>query len=173
MEPEQVSGYLKRKMKIAVSHERIYQYIWADKRKGGDLYKHLRHGAKKHNKRGNKPAGRGLIPNRIGIEMRPSIVETKERIGDFEIDTIVGAHHKGAIVSLVERKTMVTRLGLIQRATADETSNTTIALLNPIKQHVHTLTADNGKEFTNHQVIGSKLDATVYFARPYHAWKRG
>jgi len=171
--PEQISGYLKKTMNISISHERIYQYVWADKRKGGTLFKNLRCNGKKYNRRRNKAAGRGLIPNRVGIEMRPQIVERKERVGDFEMDTIVGAHHKGAIVSLVERKTMMTLLGLLQRATAEETSYMTIKLLTPIKQHVHTLTADNGKEFAKHEMISQELNTAVYFATPYRACERG
>ena len=108
--PEQFTGYIKVHMNISISHERIYQYIWNDKRTGGTLYKHLRCSGKKYNKRRNKSAGRGLIPNRVGIEHRPTIVEQKNRVGDFEMDTIIGSQHKGAIVSLVDRKTKLTRL---------------------------------------------------------------
>ena len=70
-------------------------------------------------------AGRGLIPGRIGIELRSA----KERVGDFGADTIVGVKHRGAIVSLVERKTKVTRLVLIPKAGAEETHNAMIATL--------------------------------------------
>lgn len=171
--PEQLSGYAKRNMNISISHERIYQYIWADKRNGGLLYKYLRCNGKKYNKRSSKSAGRGLIPNRIGIEQRPAIVEAKERVGDFEIDTIVGAQHQGAIVSLVDRRTKFTKLGLLARATAQETKDAIVKLLDPIKSNVHTMTADNGKEFAQHVEITAALDATVYFANPYHSWERG
>jgi IS30 family transposase len=77
--------------------------IWQDKHSGGTLYKHLRHRAKKYNKRSSKTGGRGIITNRIDIDQRPPIVDTKSRIGDFELDTIVGSNHQGAIVSIVER----------------------------------------------------------------------
>lgn len=171
--PEQLSGHIRVHMNIAISHERIYQYIWNDKRTGGTLYKHLRCSGKKYNKRRNKCAGRGLIPNRVGIENRPAIVEQKERVGDFEIDTIIGSKHKGAIVSLVDRKTKLTRLGLLSRPAAEETRDSIIELLSPIQEHVHTMTADNGKEFARHMDIGKALQAKVYFANPYHAWERG
>lgn len=160
-------------MNIAISHEWIYQYIWNDKRTGGTLYKHLRCSGKKYNKRRNKSAGRGLIPNRVGIENRPAIVEQKERVGDFEIDTIIGSKHKGAIVSLVDRKTKLTRLGLRSRPTAEEIKDAIVKLLTPIKGHVHTMTADNGKEFAKHMDMSQALEASVYFANPYHAWERG
>lgn len=171
--PEQISGYMKRTMNINISHERIYQHVWRNKHEGGDLYKHLRCSGKKYNKRHNNIAGRGIIPNRISIEQRPEIVDKKARIGDFEIDTIIGSQHRGAIVSLVERKSKLVRLMLIPRATAELTKNAIIKSLKPIKKYVHTLTADNGKEFAQHQKISKSLRAQIYFAHPYHAWERG
>ena len=122
-----------------LSHERIYQYIWEDKRNGGSLYKHLRQRGKKRNKRGNKTAGRGLIPNRIGIEKRPEIVDAKQRVGDFEVDTIVGAQHRGAILSVVDRRTKLTFLVLLPRGTAENASKAMIGALRPIEAHVHTI----------------------------------
>jgi transposase, IS30 family len=116
--PEQIAGRLKVSEAFSISHESIYQFIWKDKRKGGTMYKHLRRQGKKYNKRGSKLAGRGLIPGRIGIECRPEVVARRERVGDFEADTIVGVKHKGAIVSLVERKTKATRLVLIPKTGA-------------------------------------------------------
>jgi len=81
--PEQISGYMKNNMPTSISHERIYQHILENKRKNGLLYKYLRRGGKKYNKRLNKLAGRGLIPNRVDIKERPVIVANKERVGDF------------------------------------------------------------------------------------------
>lgn len=171
--PEQISGRMKLLGYKSVSHEVIYQYIWKDKKNGGTLYKHLRRNGKKYNKRAGKTAGRGLIPNRVGIENRPKIVDTKERVGDFEGDTIVGSHHRGAIVSLVDRKTKFTRLKLIPHRTANLTKDAIVSLLSPIKSHVQTITTDNGKEFSEHEKIAQMLDACVYFANPYHSWERG
>jgi len=88
--PEQISGWLKRKGKNHVSYETIYQYIWADKKRGGTLYKNLRHSGKKYYKRSKGTAGRGCIPGRIDIKERPAIVEEKIRLGDWELDTIIG-----------------------------------------------------------------------------------
>ncbi len=172
--PEQISGWLERIYKKAIiSGERIYQHIWQDKARGGALYKHLRRRGKKYNKRGNKLAGRGLIPNRRGIEERPKIVDEKERVGDFEVDTIVGAQHKGSILSIVDRKTKFTFLVLLPRGTADNVTQAMVSALLPIQDYTHTITADNGKEFAQHQIITEQLQANVYFARPYHSWERG
>jgi IS30 family transposase len=171
--PEQIAGRLKIIAAISISHEAIYQFIWKDKRKGGVLYKNLRRHGKKYNKRGSKLAGRGLIPGRIGIEFRPEIVETRERVGDFEGDTIVGVKRKGAIVSLVDRKTKITRLALIPRAGAEEAHSAIVAALTNIRKYVLTITTDNGKEFAKHADTAKKLDADFFFANPYHAWERG
>jgi len=171
--PEQISNHLKCEQNLSISHEWIYKLIWSDKRRGGQLFKHLRRIGKKYNKRRNKLAGRGLIPNRVGIENRPTVVDEKSRVGDFEIDTVVGARHVGAIVTIVDRKTKLARLKLLKRITAEETRDAVISLLDPIKAHVQTITADNGKEFAKHVEIAAALEATVYFANPYSAWERG
>jgi len=170
--PEQISGRLKKEG-ANISHEAIYQYIWQDKHKGGFLYKHLRNKGKKYKSRSGKNAGRGVIPNRVGIENRPKIVDQKKRVGDWELDTIVGANHKGAIVSIVDRVTKITRLALLKRATAYNAAKAIIALLNPFAENVLTLTSDNGKEFAKHEFIASSLKADFYFAEPYSSWQRG
>lgn len=172
--PEQISGWMKRVYpNETISHERIYQYIWQDKHEGGTLYKHLRQRGKKHNKRGSKIAGRGLIPNRVGIEKRPDIVNSKQRVGDLEVDTIIGSNHNGAILSIVDRKTKLTILSLLPHNTAENVSLAMISSLKSIKDNVHTITSDNGKEFAKHQLIAKELNADFYFAQPYHAWERG
>ncbi len=172
--PEQISGWLRRfNSNEAVSHETIYRHVWNDKRQGGHLYRELRHHGKKYNKRGSGKAGRGCIPGRIDIAERPAIVDEKSRLGDWEIDTIIGKEHKGAIVSMVERHSKLTLLARVSRKTALEVEEALTDKLSNMADCVLTLTADNGKEFAYHQTIASKLGATVYFARPYHSWERG
>lgn len=171
--PEQISGALEREDGTKVSHESIYRHIWANKHKGGKLYLHLRQRGKKRNKRGAATAGRGLIPDRIDIDDRPKIVDEKSRVGDWELDSIVGAKHKGAITSMVERKTKLTKLVLLKGRTAEATKAGIIERLKPLEKHVLTLTADNGKEFASHGKISEKLDAGFYFCHPYHSWERG
>jgi IS30 family transposase len=171
--PEQICGALFHEDGTKVSHESIYRHIWADKRAGGKLYLHLRQRGKKRNKRGAATAGRGLIPERIDIDERPAIVDQKSRVGDWELDSIVGAKHKGAITSMVERKTKLTKLVLLKERTARATKAGIIARLEPLKAHVLTLTSDNGKEFASHRKISKKLDSDFYFCHPYHSWERG
>ncbi|QQR68206.1 MAG: IS30 family transposase [Alphaproteobacteria bacterium] len=170
--PEQVSGWL-AEQGVSLSHERIYQMIWQDKREGGELWKTLRRRGKRYNKRAGKTAGRGLIPNRIDISERPTVVEHKSRVGDWEGDTVVSAGHKGGLLTLVERKTKLTKIAKLPRATAVATRKATVRKLAAISERVHTITFDNGKEFADHQNMASALGADIFFAKPYHAWERG
>lgn len=171
--PEQISGWLKANMKTNVTHEVIYQYIWKDKKEGGTLYKNLRHNGKKYNKRKGKNAGRGLIPNRVDIEERPAIVDEKIRIGDWEADTIIGANHAGALVSIVDRVSKYTKLKLVKNKKAKRVAAAIQEKLDPMNDVVHTITVDNGKEFAMHESIASLLSARIYFAKPYRSWERG
>lgn len=171
--PVQIAGRLALEEGIKISHESIYRLIWNDRRQGHKLYIHLRHFGKKYNKRSGKTAGRGCIPNRIDIEERPAIVETKSRIGDFEGDTIIGANHKGAIVSYVDRSSKFTILTKVQNRTSERVTKATVRRFKALPIPVLTLTYDNGKEFSDHQTIAKALNATCYFAKPYHSWQRG
>jgi IS30 family transposase len=170
--PEQISGWLVKKHAIRVSHEWIYQYILMDKHMGGQLYKHLRC-KKKRRKRYGGNDRRGQLPNRVSIEQRPEIVEQRQRIGDWEVDTIVGQGHHQAIVTLTERKSRFALLRKVEQRTADLVCNAMIELLQPIADRVHTITADNGKEFAKHKQVSQELKADFYFAHPYAAWERG
>lgn len=79
MEPEQISGWLKKQKLNAVSHEAIYQFIREDKAYGGQLYKHLRQGRKKRRKKyGTGKSSRGQIKNRISIDERPTQIDEKQ-----------------------------------------------------------------------------------------------
>ncbi|MEK7761433.1 MAG: IS30 family transposase [Nitrospirota bacterium] len=171
--PEQLSFWLRTERGVSLSHEWIYQLIWADKRTGGDLWRFLRRRGKRYNRRGAQHAGRGVIPHRIDIAERPAIVATKSRLGDWEGDTIVGAHHKGALLTHVERKSLFTTISKLSRPTAQATHRATVHRLNPLRDHVHTITYDNGKEFAGHRHTAQCLHAQVFFATPYHAWERG
>ena len=158
----------------AVSHKRIYQHIWQDKAIGGTLYKHLRiGGTKQRRKRRNSRDMRGTIPNRVGIEDRPPIVERKIRIGDWEGDTVVGKNHQGALVTLVDRKSKLTLIGKVDRYTAEAVEQVIISLMELLPRRNYTLTVDNGKEFSNHESIARMLEIKVFFADPYSAWQRG
>lgn len=171
--PEQISGYLKLREHIHISHETIYQHVWADKRAGGSLYRHLRWSQKKKRKRYGRNDRRGQIPNRVSIDARPAVVAQKTRLGDWEADTMIGKHHQGALVSIVERKSQWTCLNRVPHKTADLVTAAINQKLGAFKAQVHTVTVDNGKEFAGHEQLAAELDAEIYFAHPYRSWERG
>jgi IS30 family transposase len=170
--PEQISGWLLKNHQIQVSHEWIYQYILSDKQAGGDLCKHLRC-QKKRRKRYGSHDRRGKLPNRRSIEERPEIANQRQRIGDWEVDTIIGKGHHQAIVTLTERKSRLALLRKVDRRTAELVGDAVIDLLQPLADHLHTITGDNGKEFAEHERIAHHLGADFFFAHPYAAWERG
>lgn len=176
--PEQISGWLKEHPSEAlgktISHERIYQHIWQDKRQGGDLYRCLRRSGKAYSSRGKDgKCRRGQIKNRRSIDERPAQVDERIEAGHWEIDTVTGKGHSGALVTIVERVTRFTLSARVNSKSADDVTEATIALLRRYKPLVCSITADNGKEFAYHEVISTALDCDFYFAHPYHSWERG
>ena len=170
--PEQIQLWLVQERGERVSHEAIYQFVLANKRAGGDLYKHLRC-QKQRKKRYGAYSRRGQIPNQVSIDQRPAVVDARRRFGDWELDTVIGKHHRQALVTLVERKSKLTLIAKVARKTAKAVSEAIIRLLKPLAPWVHTLTADNGREFAQHQKIAHALNAKFYFAHPFASWERG
>ena len=138
--PEQISGRLRLLRQPSVSHERIYQYIYADKRAGGTLHLNLRL-QKARRKRYGSYDRRGQLPARRSIDERPAIVDRKERRGDWEADTIIGRHHQQAIVSLVDRQLKFVRPAKVARNTAELVGRAITAQLHSLV--VKTITSDN------------------------------
>lgn len=171
--PEQVSGFLARNHGLKISHESIYKHIWADKRYKGTLYKHLRQSHRKNRKRYGTKERRGRMKGQVSIDLRPSVVDTKSRIGDWEIDTVTGRNSKGYLISVVERRSKLTLIKRVPDRQSDQMAKAIIKLMRPYKDNVLTITADNGKEFTRHKKISKSLKTDVYFAHPFHAWERG
>ena len=168
--PEQISGVLAKDGKY-ISHDTIYRMIRKDKAEGGTLYKHCRHKLKR---RARPVGGRRIsIPNRTSISERPAEVDGK-RFGDFEMDTIVGRGNHGAIVTLIERSTNMLFMRKLKKGkNAKDLARTVIHLLSPFKEHVKSITTDNGTEFACHEMIGKSLGVTIYFADPYASWQKG
>ena len=165
--PEQVSSV------VPVSHETLYQYVYADKSRGGDLWRSLRCQKKKRKRYASGRDRRGQIPNRRSIHDRPAEVETRQTVGHWEGDTIIGAGHQGAIVSIIERKSGLAVLAKVEHKTAAAVSQAIIDRLKPYAVRVSTLTYDNGKEFADHARIDAELGSTGYFADPFASWQRG
>jgi IS30 family transposase len=114
-----------------------------------------------------------MIKNRVSIDLRPSVVDNKERFRDWEIDTIMGKNNKGAILTIVERKSAFLLMQKLNGKNADDLARAAVRLLAPYKEKVHTITSDNGSEFADHQTIAKKLQAEFYFTHPYSAWEKG
>jgi len=174
--PEQIAGRLNRVFNVSLHHETIYRYILQNRVDGGELYLQLRHKQKPYRKRYgssiNTNSAKG-IPNRVDIDQRPQEVNDRLRVGDWEADTVIGAKHKGAIVTLDERVSKL-RLALPQVGKfAQETKESIIELLKPFSKYTKTITFDNGKEFAKHTEIADSLGCDTYFAKPYHSWERG
>jgi IS30 family transposase len=168
--PEQIHGRRSVDGQETVSHEWIYQHIYQDKANGGNLYLHLR-SHKKRKKRYGKNSKRGVLVNQVRIEQRPSIVAEKSRLGDWEVDSLIGKGHQGAIVTMVERKSKLLRMEKVEHKTGELTKEAICKLLNGLE--VKTITSDNGKEFALHEEIAKFLEAEFYFCHPYSSWERG
>ena len=178
--PELISERLSLQGEICVSHETIYQWIWEMKKSKkrsnaeySDLYKYLRHEGRRQ-KRGNTKDKRGVIKGRVGIEERPSVVDERLRIGDIEVDLMMGSNHKSALLVMTDRASLITMIERLSGKSASEVyEKMKKRLTNFSSSWVKTLTFDNGKEFALHQEIGQLLNAKTYFTRPYTSQDKG
>jgi len=171
--PEQITSRLKIENKLDISHTRIYQFVEQDKLNGGELYTHLRfhHTGHRRAKYGSKY--KGMIKDRVSISQRPDIVDEKIRQGDWEIDTIIGTNKKGAITTCVDRVSLLSKISIPTTKKAIEVEAEIKRILLPFKDTIHTITSDNGFEFSNHKNISEYLDCDYYFCHPYSSWERG
>jgi IS30 family transposase len=158
---------------VGISHETIYRHVYADKAAGGNLYQQLRCQKKRKKRYASGRDRRGQIVGRRPISERPAHIETMSQVGHWEGDTVIGAAHKQAIVTLVERKSGYALIAKVSNKTSDLVSQAIITQLNPVTPLVKTLTFDNGKEFAEHARIDTALKSTTYFADPFASWQRG
>lgn len=177
--PELISQHLRKNGETMVSHEWIYQWIWECKRDKNrqtypykNLWRYLRH-AKRHKKRGNLKERRGIILDRVGIEERPAIVARRKRLGDIEVDFMVGKERKSLLLVMVDRATLHTRLKKLIRKDSDEAADIAIQLMQENPYPIKTLTFDNDLGFKKHYRIGEALGADTYFTRPYTSQDKG
>jgi len=166
--PEQIAG------KLPVSHETLYRHVYSDKARGGTLWKNLRCQKQKRKRYAGGRDRRGQIPHRRPpLSDRPVHIELRKQVGHWECDTVIGANHKGAIVTMVERKSGFSVIVKVSQKTSELVSRAIIEGLRPYMVRVITLTYDNGKEFAGHIQIDQALNSTSYFARPFASWERG
>jgi IS30 family transposase len=171
--PEQVAGYLRRAGLLSISHETIYHHVWRDKKQGGALYTHLRGARKRRRKRYGAYDSRGRLAGKRPISERPAEVEARDRVGHWEIDTVMGTGSKDCIVSLVERKSGLLLIGKLEDRTTASLNHRVIRLMRRHGGPFETVTADNGTELHGYARIERRTGAVFYFARPYHSWERG
>jgi transposase, IS30 family len=165
--PEQIASQL------PISHETVYQHVYADKAQGGTLWKHLRCQKQKRKRYASGRDRRGQVPNRRPLSERPLHIEARRQVGHWECDTVIGASHKGAVVTMVERKSGYAVMAKVEKKTSELVSSAIVDKLQPMAARVKTLTFDNGKEFAGHAHIDQQLQSTAYFARPFASWERG
>jgi IS30 family transposase len=149
--PKQISGWFDRHQVVSISHERIYQHGWGDKCRGGGLWKHLRQSSKEYKKRRGGRDRRGQIPNRVSIDQRSHTLELRRRFGDWEGDTIVGKGHRGALITLVERKSKYLLMKQVDQYTSEKVREGIEALISQDELPFKSLTVDNGREFACHE----------------------
>jgi IS30 family transposase len=171
--PEQISGYAKKHQIFSIGKEWIYQFILRDKENNGKLFLNLRHQNKRYRKRYGSPKRTGPIKNRRFIDERPQIIDERKRIGDWEIDTIIGKQQQQAVISIVERFSKKTVLKKVIKKSASLVANATIEGLKVYSNIVHSITSDNGSEFAHHEKITTELKTDFFFAHPYSSWERG
>ncbi len=170
--PEQIAGRLRLDQELAISHETIYRYIWADKAAGGMLYTHLRGARKQRRKRYGRYDSRGRVAGKRPITARPAVVDARTQLGHWEADTVVGPG-RPCILSLVERKTGYVIIGQLRARTTAAVNRRATQLIRAQPHPVRTITADNGTEFHNFPAIERATGTRFYFATPHHAWERG
>lgn len=169
--PAQIVGYLRKKGEKCVCVETIYAYIRIYKANGGHLWEHCRHKLKHHKRQVSVPYA--AVQNRTMIDERPKEWDGSTP-GDFEMDTIVGKDGKGAIVTLVERKTSFTLARkLPEGKNAKALAQMVIIMLLPYIGKIRSITTDNGSEFAEHMLIAKRLKTKVFFAHPYSFWEKG
>jgi IS30 family transposase len=172
--PEQVSGFLRDEGMLRISHEAIYVHVWADKRAGGDLWKHMRQASKKRRKRYGAYDSRGRLAGKRHISERPAEVEGRTEVGHWEIDTVMGNEHgRNSVLTLVERATGYLVMGKLERHCAADATARCIELIERQGGRVATITADTGTEFHSYRQIEEATGVDFYFATPHHSWERG
>jgi len=172
--PDEVSGRLKlehpRDSRMHVSHQTIYRWLWSNPAVYAELKPNLRHG--RYRRRGRKP--RVTIRNRVSIHQRPTAVEERSRVGDWEGDTIVGKGHRGYVATFVDRKSGYLVASKMKNKRAISLNRAAIRAFRQVSSNARfSLTVDNGTEFAQHEKLSRQLGMDVYFADPYSSWQRG
>lgn len=180
--PEQIAGRIRRDLNETISHEAIYQYVYhqytfhnANLKEGAeDLRVYLRRRRKRRVPKGLRRCQRMLKPQGISIDERPEVVNQRQRIGDWEGDSVESKDHKPGINTLVERKIGLVLITKLKTRASYSTTNAVTNRFSKLPKKIkHTLTLDNGVENHRWEEIERNTGLSVYFAHPYHSWERG
>jgi IS30 family transposase len=177
--PEQIAGRLSRHdlaglEALTISHTTIYRWIWGDPQRAARFRPFLRVARKPRRKPNGKPSRRGQILGKRSIDERPQEANQRQRLGDWEGDTVVGEGRKGYILTCAARASRYLMARKVKTCAAEpvaERLRQTIRKLPASKRH--TLTLDNGREFARPAELERRLSVQIFFAHPYHAWERG
>ena len=173
LSPEQIAGRCRLEGTEMVSHETLYRWIYGGRGRDSHLRDNLRRHGRKRQRRANRNSYRGLIPQRKDISLRPEVVEERSRLGDIEVDTVVGRGRSGIIVTMVDRASGFLWAELVPTLEAAVVCPAVTRRLLPFRGILKTLTFDNGREFSRHSDIAAALGTDNYFTRPYHSWEKG
>jgi len=181
--PEQIAGIIKRELGETISHEAIYQFIYAQVHRDGygwvrpgceDLRHCLRRRRKRRVPHGARRCQRVLKPQGPSIEVRPAVVDRRTRVGDWESDTVESCDHAPGINTLVERKTGLVFITKLKDKSGAATRAVIEKRFADLPQQVRrTITMDNGPENRSWQPIEEATGANCFFAHPYSSWERG
>lgn len=177
--PVLISVHGRRLLGSFASGETIYKWIWSCKfsnrkedKKDRQLYLKLRHGRKRH-KRGNRHDKRGNIPGRVLIEERPPVVNKRQRLGDLEVDLMIGPKHRSAILVSLDRASLKVKLRKIQSKESKVVRQTLVKAYRKEKRWLRTITFDNDSAFMLHEQVAESLSVKTYFTRPYTSQDKG
>lgn len=166
--PEQIAWRWRRETWESISKDTIYRYIKIHHPKLVPQYFRRKWKKYRYNK---TPCD--YIYNRISIHQRPEVVQTKERIGDREGDTVIGKWRKWGFVTLNERRSGYLLAGVMKRKKAKEVTHVIASLLKTLSPSIKkTLTLDNGREFSEHYMLKPLCGLDTYFADPWSPWQR-
>jgi IS30 family transposase len=181
--PEQIAGRMKIEKIGSISHEAIYQYVYAQVHRGGygylrpgceDLRMFLRRKQKRRRRKGARRCQRILVPKGISIELRPKVVDQRKRIGDFEGDTVESVNHRPGVNTLLERKTGMFFVTKVENKTSKATAEAVAKRMKDVPSRLkHTLTNDNGFENSAWKMVEEQTGLKVFFAHPYSSHERG
>jgi len=177
--PEIITQVGRSKYGEFVSHETIYQWIWQMKHSNKfkdapykDLYKYLKHHGRRR-KRGNYKENRGRIPDRTSVEFRPSLIKDRNRVGDLEVDLVLGKNHSPGLLIITDRASRITRIRKVNSKKADYIAQRIINTLKPANEWIKTITYDNDLAFAQHNKVNLCLGTSSYFTHPYASHEKG